>query len=293
MLVPQPAAQVPSEEAVQEARLRSLFPDYKGGYDGAVDDPSREQDDSGTGDKVGKEEVARALGHLSEAQLESMVARHARLFSAVVRRRQWTLRRMMSSRPSKSRVSSSVAIGGASDGQRMLAHADAYRASVLLGGVTRSQDSYELPPVRSTTDQVSRGKGGVELEAEFASSHMLALANAAMLCSSGRGLLERCAVSSGAGSGAVAGKDAVQLGVGSSTRDAGDERHCAWGVDEATTRSLMLVDPFVDFQHDANVEETRLAYAPLSRVMQRVASLLDEFPGHAVLIEVRLGFGSP
>ncbi|CAN0500550.1 unnamed protein product, partial [Scytosiphon promiscuus] len=55
----------------------------------------------------------------------------------------------------------------------------------------------------------------------------------------------------------------------------------------AVGRNLLLVDSVVNFHLDANVGETRLADAPLAAVLKRVANLLEEFPGHGVLIQVR------
>ncbi|CAN0302292.1 unnamed protein product, partial [Ectocarpus sp. 13 AM-2016] len=37
---------------------------------------------------------------------------------------------------------------------------------------------------------------------------------------------------------------------------------------------------------DGNVAETRLADAPLESVLRRVAGLLEDFPGHGVLIQL-------
>ena len=46
------------------------------------------------------------------------------------------------------------------------------------------------------------------------------------------------------------------------------------------------MDPFKNFHLDSDIVETRLADGPLAAVLRRVAGLLEEFPGHGVLIQV-------
>lgn len=322
---PLPRLQVESEESANQAKLRALFPDYHSGFkDLIVDsgDVTENEDEAGGDENVGADAAdtggvdarAKALGHMSDKQLSSIVARHCRIFLSAFARRRGAVRAVLatSSSSSSSRrgrgkdglstgVGSSAAGAGpqalCSDAERLLAFEDCYRASVLLVEPTsRLSSSAVLPaPASNRSDVGARSSPTAVLEVEeaFSASHLLALADAARLCRSGRSLLEDVAggptdeaTGAGTGAAAVASKkhkrDKPRAGIDGVSG-------APWLGEGAAGRNLLLVDPLVHFHLDSNVGETRLADGPLAAVLRRVAALLGEFPGHGVLIQVSKG----
>ena len=292
-----------SEESVNLAKLRALFPDYHIGFKDLIIDPS-DVTDQNDADGAGSEDGAggvdartKALGHMSDKQLSSVVARHCRIFLSLSARRRGEVRALLaSSRPSQryrydgSRSSSGVGaaarpLATCSDAERLVAFEDSYRASVLLADPTsRLSASVVRPPSAASSAAV------LDVEEAFSASHLLALADAARLCRFGRSLLEDVAGSSigettgNRSSKKVSKKDKSSAGGLSGVSGA------PWLGEGATGRNLLLVDPLVNFHLDPNVGETRLADGPLAAVLKRVAGLLEEFPGHGVLIQVRSPF---
>lgn len=292
---------------MNEARLRSLFPDYHSSFNDIVEDGDAAGDVEATGDvNVGGDDGdgdnAKALGLLSDNQLSLLVARHARIFLSLAARKRQAVR-TISSAP--------VVVGGSassrasaedvtvSDAARLVAFGDSYRASVLLADSTSSVPAVVVEkrsPGQSAFGGISsKGSDGdaegdppvLHLEEAFVTSHILALANASSLCKSGRRLLDDAAeeISKGAADAAnrVVRKKTLKGRGGAASARAGP----AWGEEGAAGRSLLLVGSFVNFHLDPNVGETRLADGPLAGVLRRVAALLSEFPGHGVLIQVK------
>lgn len=294
-----------SEESVNLAKLRALFPDYHSGFKDLIIDSSDVTDDNDAeaGAEDGAEGVdarTKALGHMSDKQLSSVVARHCRIFLSLSARRRGHVRALLAS-------SCSPRGGGAraylrlrsqdacSDAERLVAFEDSYRASVLLADPTsRLSSSVVLPPQRSSRSEGEAASSTVlDVEEAFSASHLLALADAARLCRSGRSLLEDASGSSiqeTAGAGSLKKskgfkKDKLRAGA------LGGLSGAPWLGEGAAGRNLLLVDPLVNFHLDPNVGETRLADGPLAGVLRRVAGLLEEFPGHGVLIQVSLHLG--
>lgn len=268
-------SQVESEGAKNLAKLRALFPDYHSGFKDIIVDntatDSGEQDETAGGGATGEGAVdtrAKALGHMSDKHLSSVVARHCRIFLALTARRRRSLRGLFRS----SEAAGFVSERSVGDAVRLVAFRDSYRFSVLLAGPTSKLSSC----VVLASPTVADGAGPVlHMEEAFAGSHVLALADAARLCKTGRSLLEDAADSetSGAKKSFKGRGDGVRGGAG-------------WVGEGAVGRHLLLVDPLVNFHLDGNVSETRLADGPLVAVLRRVAGLLEEFPGHGVLIQV-------
>lgn len=291
-------AQVQSEEAVNEARLRDLFPDYHSSFNDIlatnVNDPiasataEEAVGESQTRSNLSPEEDARsnALGQLSELQLSSLVARHARLVLSLSARRRLAIRRLTYS-ISKAQINTGSCY--ASTATRLVAFGDSYRASVLLAGPTSNTPACVprpgFPRLKLDNADNDDDEGVLNLEEAFAPSHMLALADAARLCKSGRTLLEDTAVEPKSKKATFKDKGAGARPV---VEDAFPTR--GWVGDGAAGRSLLLVDTFVNFHLSANVEETRLADEPLAKLLRRVAVLLGEFRGHGILIQVRYAY---
>ncbi|CAM9377533.1 unnamed protein product, partial [Scytosiphon promiscuus] len=305
---------VESEEATDLAKLRSLFPDYHSVFEDLVRDPAQADHDESSvgGDASGAEaegdEVdarVKALGHMSDKQLSVVVARHCRIFLSLCDRRRRQVQRLLS--PSSTRLERSLAASGAggragspaasshtcSDAVRVAAFVDSYRASVLLAGSSsRLPSSIVLtPPTFEGTSVGDDGKSAkeqapvvVHLEEAFAGSHLLALANASRLCKSGKTLLDDAVGGGERSTTAALKKKAVkELKPGGNS---GGVSGGGWLGEGAVGRNLLLVDSVVNFHLDANVGETRLADGPLAAVLKRVANLLEEFPGHGVLIQL-------
>lgn len=289
-----------SEEAVNEARLRALFPDYHSSFNDIV----RDSDAAGEEEATGEENVdedgnasAKALGHLSDKQLSVLVARHARIFLSLTARTRRAVQAM-----SRGLVSASPArpnadeIHAVSDAERLVAFGDSYRASVLLADTTSQLSAVivEKPTARHGTDgeeAVCDGDAStvLHLEKAFVSSHILALSDASRLCKSGRSLLDDAAEdgTKGLPGGKSSGRKKKSGKVGGAAVIAsGRAGGAGWSGEGAAGRSLCLVDSFRNFHLDPNVGETRLADCPLAGVLRRVAGLLSEFPGHGVLIQV-------
>lgn len=312
--------QVESEEVVNEARLRALFPDYHSSFNDIVEDGDgaaadvEATCDANVGQDDGDRDNAKALGLLSDNQLSLLVARHARIFLSLAARQRQAVRTISKAL---------VGVGGSSssrvpveehftvsDAARLVAFGDSYRASVLLVDSTSSVSAVVVGNqssryrkvgddvgVVATQGSVGDAEGGapvLHLEEAFVTSHILALADASSLCKSGRRLLDDAAehVSKGPPDAAnkVVRKKAGNFGKsrGSAATAASACAGPAWREEGAAGRSLLLVGSFVNFHLDPNVGETRLADGPLAGVLRRVAALLSEFPGHGVLIQVRV-----
>lgn len=294
--------QAESEEANDLAKLRALFPDYHSGFkDIVVETAAADSKDEGGAEAVDNNDGGdgqvdsrvRALGHMSDKQLSSVVARHCRIFLSLSCRRRRSARALLascpspSSRPDGSRtLSGNRAEPGCTDAERLVAFGDSYRASVLLAEPTsRLPSCVVLSPSNSRLSSVGNERVSspvLHMEEAFAGSHMLALADAARLCKSGRSLLEDAAV--GPTDNEPASK---RKGFKKTSSSVAGPR---WVGEGAAGRKMLLVDPFVNFQLDPNIHETRLADGPLVAVLRRVAGLLEEFPGHGVLIQVSLIF---
>lgn len=276
-----------SEEAKDLAKLRALFPDYHSGFRDIVVDTTARNDDvdeasaDKTNDGIGEVDArAKALGHMSDRQLASVVAGHCRIFLSLSARRLEDVRVLLE-RPlltafnSHTRRGVGSNTGGAcTDAERLVAFGDSYRASVLLAESTSRLSSCAVRSNHTAGGGKIVSPLVLDMEEAFAGSHTLALANAARLCNSGRTLLEDAAVGS-------SGDEACS--VGSKKKKVSD---AGWFGEGAAGRNLLFVDPLINFQLDANIHETRLADVPLVSVLRRVAGLLEEFPGHGVLIQV-------
>lgn len=295
--------QVESEEATNLAKLRALFPDYHSAFKDLVVDHEAEQNDDSNRDGTADAEEAdvdariKALGHMSDRQLSLVVARHCRIFLSLTDRRRRQIQRLLTSgatplagvEASGSRLRERNLIA-CCDAERVIAFGDSYRASVLLALPTSRLPSCMVLPLPFLREAdvdaepaLRQASPVVHMEEAFAASHLLALANAARLCKCGKSLLEDSVGGVESASLAVPKKRAKQskTGVGS-----GGVSGVGWLGDGAVCRNLSLVDPVVNFHLDANVAETRLADAPLAALLRRVADLLQEFPGHGVLIQV-------
>lgn len=302
-LFPRPLHKVESEESTNLAKLRALFPDYHSGFkdlsihssDVADDDEDAEdggdkhdRTQEGTGDVDAR---IKALGHMSDKQLSTVVARHCRIFLSLSARRRRAVRALLGSSSSSSRRDGSSL---SSDAERLVAFEDSYRASVLLADPTSRLSSSVVLQNATQADLEPGSVDGVlgprvlQAEEVFSASHLLALADAARLCRSGRSLLEDAV--------GLSVDDAIPTGAAFSRKAKGSKKTKAvtgfavstapWRGEGAAGRNLLLVDPLVNFHLDSNVGETRLADGPLAAVLRRVAGLLEEFPGHGVLIQV-------
>lgn len=295
------AQQVESEEAVNLAQLRSLFPDYHSTFKDLTVDPShQDQDDPADKDAQPADDVdarVRALGHLSEKDLSSVVSRHARIFLSFSRRKRVNARalaRRCSASPVTANSSFSKADICSSDSERLVAFGDSYRAAVLLATPTaRLPASLAMPAHRGGEARLVGGSSGLtkvlHLETAFAGSHLLAVADAARLCKSGRTLLEDLSVAEMATTAGDPKKKSSKTGKGKGVASCkgGGVMGIGWLADCEAGSNLPLVDPFKNFHLDSDIVETRLADGPLAAVLRRVAGLLEEFPGHGVLIQVR------
>ncbi|CAM9345304.1 unnamed protein product, partial [Hapterophycus canaliculatus] len=215
---------VESEEATNLAKLRALFPDYHSAFKDLVVEHAEQDEggDDGAGAREGDEaEVdarVKALGHMSDKQLSLVVARHSRIFLSLSDHRRRQVHLVLTSLlPRRGRISPTAEGAGGgeeksgyrsleaspftcSDAQRAVAFGDSYRASVLLAAPTSRLPSCSVLPARmsdeATVDEACTGSkqaspvAVVHMEEAFAASHLLALANAARLCKSGRSLLE-------------------------------------------------------------------------------------------------------
>eukprot|EP00903_Cladosiphon_okamuranus_P014927 g13820.t2 len=315
---------VESEEATNLVKLRALFPDYHSGFKDLITDSSDVIEHNGAvavepGDGPGGVDArTKALGAMSDKQLSSIVARHCRIFLSLAARRRSAVRALVasSSRRWDDGSHSLLAVVAArpralcSDAERLAAFEDSYRASVLLVDPTsRLSSSVVLPSLERTGLEPGSavvpldppdGDGGrrprstvLDVEEAFSASHLLALADAARLCKFGRSLLED------AGGGSVKETASAGAALSKKTKGKGSKkdtlRSVSCGVSDADApwlgegaagRNLLLVDPLVKFHLDPNVGETRLADGPLAAVLRRVAGLLEEFPGHGVLIQL-------
>lgn len=277
-----PLSQVESEEAINLAKLRALFPDYHSGFEDIIAEnapaDSGEQDEAADGAGTGEgapDARAKALGHMSDKHLSSVVARHCRIFLSLSARRRRSLRGLFASLGGTSPDAAGVAGGrSCSDVERLVAFRDSYRSSVLLAAPTSKLSSSVVLASPTVADAACPV---LHMEDVFAGSHLLALADAARLCKTGRSLLEDAA----AGGEPTALKNASRKG----GRD-GVAGVAGWLGEGAVRRNLLLVDPLVNFHLDGNVPETRLADGPLASVLRRVAGLLEDFPGHGVLMQV-------
>lgn len=291
------APQVESEEAASLAQLRSLFPDYHSTYEDLTVDPSHQDEVDPSDDDAqsaeGVDARVRALGRLSEKDLSGVVARHARIFLSFSRRKRVNAR-ALARRCSTAFITGTSSFRQAdicsSDSERLVAFGDSYRAAVLLATPTaRLPASLAMPKEAGGASKLEGGGAEVvHLENEFAGSHLLAVADAARLCKSGRNLLEDFSVVQMATSPAEPTKKSLKAGQGKgvAVRGGGGLSGMEWLADGESGRNLLLVDPFKNFHLDSNIVETRLADAPLAGVLGRVAGLLEEFPGHGVLIQV-------
>lgn len=251
-----------SEEAKSLAKQRSLFPDYHGSFKDIESDNvdvDGVTDNQGSSGSNGPDLKTNALvGRISEDQLAFLVASHARIFLSRCARHSLWLQALFSKLVGHHQPNGPW--WSPCNLERLAAFRECYRACVLL--VDRT----------SKLSLCRRGKPQ-HLEEKFAASHTLALANAAKLCMSGKGLLEEAAVvqsSRGTKSIAVPGVLA-----GSN-----------WVGEGAAGRILHSVNPCTNFHLDPDVTESRLADRPLAGVLRRVAELLEEFPGHGVLTQV-------
>lgn len=294
------APQVESEEAVNLAQLRSLFPDYHSTFKDLTVDPShQDQDDAADDDAQPADDVdarVRALGHLSEKDLSSVVSRHARIFLSFSRRKRVN-DRALARRCSASSLTANSSFSKAdicsSDSERLVAFGDSYRAAVLLATPTaRLPASLAMPTHRGGEARLVGVPSGLtkvlHLERAFAGSHLLAVADAARLCKSGRTLLEDLSVAEMATTAGDPKKNTSKTGKGKGVASCkgGGVLGLGWLAD-GEAGNLSLVDPFKNFHLDSDIVETRLADGPLAAVLRRVAGLLEEFPGHGVLIQVR------
>ncbi|CAN0109706.1 unnamed protein product [Ectocarpus sp. 6 AP-2014] len=275
---------VESEEAMNLAKLRALFPDYHSGFKDIIAEnapaDSGEQDEAADGAGTGEGALdarAKALGHMSDNHLSSLVARHCRIFLSLSARRRRLLRGLFASRGGTSPEPAGF-VGGRSccDAERLVAFRDSYRSSVLLATPTSKLSSCVVLASPTLADSASPV---LHMEGAFAGSHLLALADAARLCKTGRSLLEDAA----AGGEPTTSKKASKKGMGDGVVGVGV---AGWLGEGAVRRNLLLVDPLVNFHLDGNVAETRLADVPLASVLRRVAGLLEDFPGHGVLIQL-------
>ncbi|CAM9468160.1 unnamed protein product, partial [Ectocarpus sp. 12 AP-2014] len=158
-----------------------------------------------------------------------------------------------------------------SDAERLVAFRDSYRSSGLLFAPTSKLSSSVVLASPTAADAACPL---LHMEEAFAGSHLLALADAARLCKTGRSLLEDAV----AGGEPTASKKTPRKGRGDGV--------AGWLGEGAVRRNLLLVNPLVNFHFDGNVAETRLADGPLASVLRRVAGLLEDFPGHGVLIQL-------
>lgn len=250
-----------SEEAKSLANQRALFPDYHGSFKDIesdnvdVGDPT---DPEGSKESNGPDSNTLAsVGRLSEDQLAFLVASHARIFLSRCARHSLSLQALYSKLVGHCQPKSPWWVP--CNLERLAALGESYRACVLL--VDRT----------SKLSLCRRGKPQ-HLEEEFAASHTLALANAAKLCMSGKGLLEEAAVLQ-----SVGGTESVVPGLVAGSN---------WAGEGAAGRILHLVNPSPNFHLDPDVTESRLADRPLAVLLRRVAELLEEFPGHGVLVQV-------
>lgn len=291
-----------SEEAINLAQLRSLFPDYHSTYKDLIVDPSHQDQDDidpsivDANPAEGVDARVKALGHLSEKDLFSVVARHARIFLSLSRRKR------VSARALARRCSAASTTAGCSfkkvdlctsDAERLVAFGDSYRAAVLLASHTAKLPASLVVPKEEGGEgiqtEVSGGSKVLHLEQAFAGSHLLAVADAARLCKCGRNLLEDFSVAEMAASPGDLKKKSKKTGKGKGavlSRGAGVSG-MGWLAEGGAGNNLLLVDPFKNFHLDSDIVETRLADGPLAAVLRRVAGLLEEFPGHGVLIQVR------
>lgn len=286
-----------SEEAANLAKLRALFPDYHSSFkDLVIDEAQSAAEPDHTGDESHVdphgEDTARvkALGQLPEDQLASLVARHARIFLSLSSRRRLAVSALGRQRHVPAGLSCLGGSPASKNAARLAAFGDSYRASVLLANPTGKLSAC---CVVSSGDPVGarRDEGGVlkvlQLEEAFAASHLLALANGTKLCKSGKSLLEESCAD---GQGGVANEGKAQKNAKKKGSPgvlvSGDALGAGWFGEGAAGRTLLLVDPLTNFHLDPHVGETRLADGPLAAVLRRVAGLLEEFPGHGVLIQV-------
>lgn len=256
-----------------------LFPDYHSRFKDIL---TAESDDS-TADAIAADSVAaqepsedctqpHALRHLSDEQLSSLVACHARLLLSLAVRKRIALRRLSvhyAAPTAGDDVSNSLVPA------RVMAFGDSYRAAVLLAGPTASAPAC-VPRLVSRPDDVGkdaniRGKF-LDLEAAFAPAHMLAISDAARMCKSGTTLLWDASATK-----MCADFTRKSMMRGTSVKEEG-----------VSGRSYEFVDSHVDFHRDPNVRETRLTDRPLTALLRRAANLLEEFPGHGILIQVRM-----
>lgn len=290
-----------SEEATNLAKLRALFPDYHSAFKDLVLDHADEDHNVDNDDKDGatadaqEDEVdarIKALGHMSDKQLSLVVARHCRIFLSLSDRRRRQVQRLLApaaSRPGQGSTTTGAerqSLRSCSDAERVVAFGDSYRASVLLAGPTSRLPACVVLTAPTSHEFVLDGdfvvreaSSIIHMEQAFAASHLMALANAARLCKSGKSLLDDAVDCDGAI--VTAPKRKATKGLKAPSRSAQ-----GWVGEGAVGRNLSLVDPVVNFHLDADVGETRLADAPLAAVLRRVAGLLEEFPGHGVLIQV-------
>lgn len=231
--------------------------DGAAGHEGSND--SREPADSN---------AVALVGRISEDQLGFLVASHARIFLSQCARHSLSLQALYSKLVGHRQPK--CPWWAPCDIERLAALGESYRACALL--VDRTS---KLSLCRSGTPH--------HLEDEFAASHTLALANAAKLCMSGKGLLEEAVEAQPSAGINSNGKTTVKSTV---SVVPGMVAGANWVGEGAAGRILHLVNPCPNFHLDSDVTESRLADRPLAVLLRRVAELLEEFPGHGVLIQV-------
>lgn len=283
------------------AKLRALFPDYHSGFKDLIIDVTADNDDD-TKDRseegsAGVDARVKALGLMSDKQLSSVVARHCRIFLSLSARRRGAVRALLASssprrdgsHPAPRSVEAAKPQARCCDPERLVAFEDSYRASVLLAGPTsRLPSSVVFRPSPRPGGEGETAATVLQVEEAFSASHLLALADAARLCRSGRSLLEDAAgVSFDEATTTTAGAATLKKTKKDKARASlGGVSDAPWLGEGAAGRNLLLVDPLVSFHLDPNVGETRLADGSLVAMLRRVAGLLEEFPGHGVLIQV-------
>ncbi|CAM9198222.1 unnamed protein product [Discosporangium mesarthrocarpum] len=294
----------------EEARLQALFPDFSLDYgDIFTDEKSDRAMDSGpekdgTKETIGLPDGVNYLGNLSDRQVSLLVASHARIFyGGVCRARlleKWRLRGLVEASSGRRPPPDDPG-----DALRLHAFQDSYRASALLAMETgKLPVEARLGVDKANSSCQSKGEGDVQgdgpglmtnhREDLFAPSHLLALADASLLCGKGLSLLETAvfrSISPGdhTASGDKGGRREKKSGkIGTSSLESG----VTVGVPQFLSgqspigRSFCFVDPVLDFHHSPNAREARLADAPLAGLLSRIAELLEEFPGNGILIQL-------
>ncbi|CAM9114855.1 unnamed protein product [Choristocarpus tenellus] len=304
---------VVGDEEREEERLKSLFPDFSAGYNDIFDDsvglegytvelgnPEEDQDQATDGVVSGS--AGAFDGRFSEAEVSSLVKAHARLFlTSAVQKKQASYSLCNGVQESGGASRKPVVEDGTLDSARLLAIQRSYRAATLLSlhGKPLLSTERRLGNIGAASDTESDGLESCnvegDLEDEFACSHLLTLADASLVCSSGSSLLldtcqEACIPNGTIPNGTMdRGKANPKIqGIRFKSQMSGMRQSVVSSCvfDRSVVRSFSIVDPLVDFYHDANVVETRLADKPLAGIIGKVAKLLGEFPGHGILIQL-------